>query len=681
MCGLVGWLSKNQSVSTERVKNYVVDQYEDQQSRGTKGYGLLEIKEDGYIDVKRATTEAKMLLDAYMSKVRHLLLHHRSPTSTENFIDQTHPIEVEHDELKHLWYVMHNGCIHNANELKKKHEALGYVYLTENKVQYTNYVGSKFNDSESLAIELARFIEEVGEEGKPPVMNTRGGFAFIAVAANKKGKIQKVYLGTNGYGGLNLADNGQGYYFASEEKTGESIPKDTIIQFNAKYQTAMLPGGEPGEDLVGFEMVKEPIKIEYFVEPEKPAIVSPYSKDYEDHARYGRAMGFGYGKNTNYHLPKERSDTTAKDIDEDEKGNINFSSYAHIITYLMRGKLGEVFQDTSKAIHPAIEEFPLEEFNKNISNGKPEESEDMYNKYIEDIGQWLDVGVALTETLEPVAAQIPKNPTATDIVEGYKEVVKKRMSAIARDYLPLFWLASYCECAIDLAYQYQADQAGKAIKLIDTADPDKTLDRQMNKDIEKIFPSKKTEPVPHQDEYAKTVLDNLSKKEKEYLGEPIEEDAEIIGHIRHNAWDYNGVLKDKLIEEGKSHEKPQKIETKYLSNPKDDMDNDAGAMLSSLAEQADEMYPEELYHEAEEVGNTIRTAAEMAVIEQLGIITALASEEGVAIKIPFHFTKIKDEMEKTRRRFETLAHIVKATQVKEGREEWEGANRNSGIYE
>lgn len=693
MCGLIGWLSKNQNTPTIRVKNYIVDQYQDQIGRGTKGYGLIEIGEDGFTEVLRATTEAKILLDAYGSKAKHMLFHHRSPTSSENYLDQTHPMEVEHEELAYVWQIMHNGVINNADDLKKAHEALGYVYLTEYKAKYTNYSAQKFNDSESLAIELARYLEGKGKEGKMPVMNTKGGFAFIAAAMDKMSRIQKVYIGNNGYGGINLADNGQAYYFASEEKTGVEVPKDEIIVFNAKY----IPSNNAGEGKIldGFEMVKEPIKIDYYIEPEE--IKSPYQsnwgKEFRDHRSYGRSgkapVGFGF----HGQIPKATS--TVKDDMEDEKGNVNFSSYGHIVSYVTRGKLGEVFQDTKSAVHEVIEQFNLVDFNNFIIAGTPEKAEEMYQKYVEGIGDWLDMDFALAETLEPIATKIPNNPTTTDVIESFKEMAKKRMGAIAKDYMPLFWLASYCECIIHLAYQFQADLAGKTAAKIDMADPDKTLDEQIDKDIEEVFPSHKDE-----DEYAAIVLANQNQKEPEELPtkeEYFKKKARTLAGLKGGSdndslWNHDGTVKEtntkaiSIIKDGKVTEEgrkfmdknplpPQPVEAEYMSDAVADMDNEAGGMLSALGESSIESTAEEIYQEAEEVGETIRTAAEMAVVEQLRIVTNLAVEDGMVLKIPFHFNKIKDEMEKTRRRLESLAHIVKATQVRESQDEFYAGGR------
>ncbi len=705
MCGLIGFLSKDEEkIPAERAKNYVIDQFQDQVSRGVKGFGLVQVKDNGFTSVLRATTEAKMLVDAYHVRAKHVFLHHRSPTSSENYLDQTHPIEVEHEELKYIWLVMHNGTIHNADSLKKKHEEMGYVYLTEHKVQYTNYTAQKFNDSESLAIEVARFLEGIGENGKSPMMHTRGGFAFIAIAMDRMSQIQKVYLGTNGYGGINLASTGSSYYFASEEKTGTAIEKDTCWQFDAKYMTKIVDA-KVEMHLKGFEMVKEPIKIEYEPEAAPAPVKSPWSKEFAGRSR----AGFGqHGQS-----PKAGGGAK-KDTDEDEKGNVHFSSYAHLVAYVQRSKLGEVFQDTSKVVHTAIEEFDREAFDKLISEGNPDEAEEMFNTYIEGIPEWLDFDELLGETLEPVAANIPKDPSTNDVVEGFKDVAKRRMSTIAKDYMPLFWLCSYCECVIHLAYQYQADltererhareekiiadiDAGGSVADIKSNDAViAEIERKKREDpdgfgaeIDKLWPDKKPEDILPAIRRRQAIARNLGK----------DDERTSTGGEAHGTWDYNGVEYDSYEAYKAAHpddfgdeeppvgipivqkhlELPEKVEATVIpysgSNRTDDMDTDAGAMLSALGESATSMTPDEIYREAGEVAEAIVSASEVGVMEQLSMATALAVEEGMVMKIPFHFDKVKDIMDRTRRRLETLAHIVKATHIKESTDEFYAGGR------
>lgn len=176
MCGIIAVISKKGD--KEAARETLLEQYEAQYSRGTKGFGLVEITKDT-VRVRRATESTKALIDVVRSDASILLFHHRFPTSTDNNIKQTHPIVVSNKELKYDWLILHNGVIVNAVEIKKDHDKLEYEYTTNCKTNTTHSNG--FNDSEAFAIELARFME-----GKADKIKTRGATAFIGVKLVKK---------------------------------------------------------------------------------------------------------------------------------------------------------------------------------------------------------------------------------------------------------------------------------------------------------------------------------------------------------------------------------------------------------------------------------------------------------------------------------------------------------------
>ncbi len=166
----------------DKAREAMLEQYENQHTRGTRGFGLIEATNQG-IRIRKATEPVKALLDVARSEAPILLFHHRMPTSTDNTLMQAHPIKVSNPELHSDWYISHNGVIRNADELKKKHEELGYVYTTQTKGAY-HYEGGtweKFNDSEAFAIELVRFLE-----GKTKHGSWTGAAAFIGLKVNKK---------------------------------------------------------------------------------------------------------------------------------------------------------------------------------------------------------------------------------------------------------------------------------------------------------------------------------------------------------------------------------------------------------------------------------------------------------------------------------------------------------------
>ena len=590
MCGLIGWISKNKSVQPERVKSYIIDQYEEQFSRGVKGFGIIEIDNKGYIDVLRATEPTKMMVDLHFSKVRHMFLHHRQPTSSMNTLDQTHPLEIIHfNDLKYRWLVMHNGIINNCDKLKEEHEKLGYEYLTAYKeyAYHAEYATEKFNDSESFAIELARFLEK-----KTDLIAAKGSFAFIAIATGMDMKVHEIYLGTNTGYNLNISDKSYGFAFASEEKTGEPIKKDQITVFKPRFLE---------ENLEGFDKLPKTIEMKYTPEEIK--------YEHKDHYSWKQPIGF-----------KSKKEAPA---DAPNKEIKHFTSFGDMFEFISNGPLGNVYKKSTD--HVAITEFPSMEFKNLIVAGKIEEAENVYNTYLDGFYSWFDMADVMEEVFEPVAVKLSDNPTVAEIIDSSNSTTGLRMKDIAEQYLPVFRLCAFCECIITLGYQYQIELCNKNTKAltiskkIDQADPDKTLDEQMDKDISGLWPGQKNK------EEDTSWITNPDKKEEDI-------------HV--------------------------------VSDTIEGIESDADAGLDALTKMADKMDPDEVLSEAGSVGDAIRIAAETAICDQLRKIETIAAENGLEISIPFHIGEITEHVRKTSRRFETLAKIVRtALNIEEYEEE------------
>lgn len=215
------------------VNGFIINQYEDQHLRGTQGFGIISINEKLKIEVQRATEPIKFLLDLYQFPSKMIIAHHRMPTSTENKLSQTHPMFVANKMLEHSYLVIHNGIVNNADELKIKHEALGFKYTTEHEefettYGYTKKQTTKFNDSESLAIELALFAE-----GKIHTIGTPSNAAFIMLQIDKTGTIaQKVYYGRKTTP-LNMAKT-RGQLRLSSEGPGNAVEEGNLYSFDIK---------------------------------------------------------------------------------------------------------------------------------------------------------------------------------------------------------------------------------------------------------------------------------------------------------------------------------------------------------------------------------------------------------------------------------------------------------------
>lgn len=243
MCGIIfvgntPTTIKGKKQKAEKVNEFVLNQYEDQSTRGTRGFGIIRIEKNKKIEIDRACEPIKFLLDLELKPATMILAHHRMPTSTENKIKQTHPIKVSNDLLKFDYYVVHNGVMRNDAELRDKHMELGFKYTTD--CMEKRYAAStpelKWNDSEAIAVELALFVEN-----KITEIRTDNGAAFAFIQVDKKTEIaKKVFFGKNGsYSNLNMSKT-RGNIMVSSEGKGDSVKENTLYSFEIKDPTMKL---------------------------------------------------------------------------------------------------------------------------------------------------------------------------------------------------------------------------------------------------------------------------------------------------------------------------------------------------------------------------------------------------------------------------------------------------------
>lgn len=299
MCGIIGFIPKNnKNTNTGKL---VIEQYQRQLQRGQRGFGLMSIFPNKVI-IDRATEPSKIIIDTYLSQAPIKFFHHRQPTSTENEMEQTHPFLIEHDELKYSYYLLHNGVIRNAEELKKQHtEELGYLYKTYRPLSsgYTAYSAYKtFNDSEALAIEAARYFD-----GQSEKINALGTIAFILVRMEKKThKPIEVIWSRNGGNPLEMVETKEGLLIASEvyHEDAELVPEFTfeVIDlkkyFNAKKEVKSI-----------IKLIKAG-EADYAVPPPPPppAPITTYNPNTQ------RSMGFGT------HSIPQKTETSKKTSDD-----------------------------------------------------------------------------------------------------------------------------------------------------------------------------------------------------------------------------------------------------------------------------------------------------------------------------------------------------------------------------
>lgn len=237
MCGII-YASR---FGDKPVAKKIRKQYEQQQARGKEGFGYVAVKNGIVTDYQRDTGEKAIMAKMRIDSANEIMFHHRFPTSTPNFEEAAHPIFVSNPLLRYDYYVVHNGVITNDDELKEKHEKLGYLYTTELKQQWVSRhreiveETTKFNDSESLAIELARDLD--GE--KKGLQNVRGSIAFVCMQVNKSTKeVVRTYFGRNSSNPLkyNLVFNA--YILVSSLGEGKECIADYLYTVN--YETGNI---------------------------------------------------------------------------------------------------------------------------------------------------------------------------------------------------------------------------------------------------------------------------------------------------------------------------------------------------------------------------------------------------------------------------------------------------------
>jgi len=219
MCGIVTVINNN----NKKASKSVFKRYKEQEKRGTQGYGAVAIEDNKVARIYRSEDE-KGIRQIHNDTAPVMLFHHRTPTSTPNLEDCTHPIFVSNDTLDHDYLVVHNGVISNDITLKTEFEKAGFKYTTTVCQYYKTRDGYKpngrevFNDSESLAIDLAIAIEEGSTKTK-----AYGSIAFVVLQYRKDNKeLLNIFYGRNDRNPLVL-DTSNGNIIIASEGYGDSI--------------------------------------------------------------------------------------------------------------------------------------------------------------------------------------------------------------------------------------------------------------------------------------------------------------------------------------------------------------------------------------------------------------------------------------------------------------------------
>jgi hypothetical protein len=237
MCGIIYVEGRNNANTRQELLNRFVEQ----KHRGTEGFGFVAIK-DGVISAfHRAEEEDEIRTQLLVAgDFDAILFHHRIPTSTPNYAGTAHPFKISHESFAYDYYVVHNGVITNTNVMQKEHEDMGIKYKSrymtvsgvhfpdQNQHDKHEFTQGKHNDSESIAVELALFLE-----GKKQTIDTIGGAAIIGLQVIKDtNEIESVFYGHN-----------EGRPLVWEQPSGKKMKrkKPTVFALKSEGKGNLLP--------------------------------------------------------------------------------------------------------------------------------------------------------------------------------------------------------------------------------------------------------------------------------------------------------------------------------------------------------------------------------------------------------------------------------------------------------
>jgi len=233
MCGIICALDR--SGEDASVSHWVREQLQAQLTRGKEGFGLLSFEKGFQVKLERSVELTGIVVPMHTESSSALLLHHRHPTSTDNLLDQTHPIKCVSEDFEFDYYVVHNGIISNNRTTRTIHEGMGIKYTTS----YLTAPGfDKFNDSECVGWEVAMLGETDKKRRKEGglSMRTEGSCAFMAVKVDKETQeAVSVLWGRNSCNPLNLHNGGGKRFLWSS--TGAGKPTRTNRLFELDLET------------------------------------------------------------------------------------------------------------------------------------------------------------------------------------------------------------------------------------------------------------------------------------------------------------------------------------------------------------------------------------------------------------------------------------------------------------
>lgn len=225
MCGLITSISFNKEKFNNSQR--ILKQYLNQRTRGLEGFGFIAKKGDELILYRSKKEESIKERLEKLGDTDFILFHHRKPTSSPNAVKSNQPIVINHNSLEYKYFFIHNGSILNHDDLQKEYEKTGYKYSSKVKTYYTTKENatSETNDSESLGIALAMFIE-----GKETLIKAEGIVACFLLQVDTNNNPLNLFFFRDGKP-IVFYRNQAGMFFSSEGK-GEDLHDKRLYCYN-----------------------------------------------------------------------------------------------------------------------------------------------------------------------------------------------------------------------------------------------------------------------------------------------------------------------------------------------------------------------------------------------------------------------------------------------------------------
>lgn len=206
MCGILYLNNLDGRPANQAIR----DMYKHQRERGTQGFGW-------YSQTRKQTfhtpNEQEAIRKLKSVEAQDLLFHHRMPTSTDNVLNACHPFTISGGKNEYVF--VHNGYLYNQYDLKAEHDKLGIVYSSMQP-------DGRFNDSEALAYDVARYLD-----GNQTELKANGAIAFVAI----RKRDGHVFFARNTASPLYLLDTKRKFTLRSKGR-GASVPVNTLHEYN-----------------------------------------------------------------------------------------------------------------------------------------------------------------------------------------------------------------------------------------------------------------------------------------------------------------------------------------------------------------------------------------------------------------------------------------------------------------